>query len=198
MRDVVVIESPFASSSPLLRKAHRLYAETAMRHALLEGKVPVASHVFYTDALDDTLEDERTLGMEAGFVLGDVSKECWVFVDLGVSEGMLAGARRADERGTPIMLMSMDITYKDLIRAVMLPRTVKTAILSGAVAMVLAAVGQVVLALLAVAAGALFDKITRVHLDLTARGEMARRFHAADQEERLMGDEGGGEFPSDT
>lgn len=172
---IVVVESPFGSRSPLVRKANRLYANHLMRGVFEQGKVPIASHVFYTEALDDTVPEERLLGMAAGFHLGDLAQECWIGVDLGVSSGMTEGIIRAQERGQKLVEVSTGVTYGDLLAKVLFPRTLLTVLLSGSAAMLMTLFQHWYAAVGAVAVGAVADMLLRVHVHLTARGEMNRR-----------------------
>lgn len=172
---IVVIESPFGSRSPLVRKANRLYANHLMRAAFARGKVPIASHVFYTEALDDSVLDERLLGMAGGFLLGELGEECWIGVDLGVSSGMTEGILRAQERGQKLVEISTGLSYGDLLSKVLFPRTLLTVLLSGSVALLMGFFQHWSAAIGAVAVGAVADMLLRVHVHLTARGEMNRR-----------------------
>ena len=56
----VVLESPFSGAPPE-------YVHACIRDSLLRGEAPIASHVLYTQALDDTVPEERAAGMSAGF-----------------------------------------------------------------------------------------------------------------------------------
>ena len=95
----VVIESPFAGDF----KARNLkYALACMRDCLMRGEAPFASHVLYTQSLDDDNERERELGMNAGFVWGRAAAACLVYMDFGISAGMGRGIEFAKNSGIPI------------------------------------------------------------------------------------------------
>lgn len=87
----VVIESPFAGDT----KVNTAYARACMKHSLELGEAPFASHLLYTQCLDDEIEDERRLGIEAGLQLSRDFEMTAIYTDLGMSSGMLAGAARA-------------------------------------------------------------------------------------------------------
>lgn len=92
----IVIESPYAGH--VLR--NEVYARTCCAHALALGDAPFASHLLYTQPgiLDDTKEDERALGISAGFFWGAVAHATVVYIDLGVSDGMRKGIKEAQLR----------------------------------------------------------------------------------------------------
>jgi len=102
----VVIESPFAGDV----EANLTYARAAMADSLARGEAPIASHLLYMQPgiLDDTKPDERTLGMEAGFIWGELAEATVVYTDLGWSRGMDAGVRRARDARRPIEYRSID------------------------------------------------------------------------------------------
>lgn len=72
------------------------------RYAIMEcGVLPLTPHIFLTRFLDDNIEEERILGIQAGMQLLEESEELWVFGDV-ISEGMRAEIARATELGIPI------------------------------------------------------------------------------------------------
>jgi len=75
-----------------------------MKDCLHRGEAPYASHALYTQAgvLDDTLPEERKLGMEAGFAWRDVVEASIVYNDLGISKGMQTGIDDAIAKGRPV------------------------------------------------------------------------------------------------
>lgn len=81
----IVIESPFGGCVPL----NRAYLQACIRDALRQGNTPYASHQMLTFALDDTIPEERALGIEAGIEFRNRCNLPSVFyVDLGWSSGM--------------------------------------------------------------------------------------------------------------
>lgn len=57
------------------------------REAILQGYIPIAPHIYFTQFLDDTNETERLLGMKCGIELLPMCDELWVYKD--ASMGML-------------------------------------------------------------------------------------------------------------
>ena len=60
MREFILLESPFAGDV----EANKKYAAEAVRDSLRRGEAPFASHLFYTQFLDDDIPAERSLGIE--------------------------------------------------------------------------------------------------------------------------------------
>lgn len=95
---LVILESPYRG----IRDRHLKYLDRAMRHSLGLGEAPFASHRLYTTALDDSNEDDRDLGMRAGWAWLPVAEAVVVYQDHGISDGMLEGLVRAEMAGKPI------------------------------------------------------------------------------------------------
>ncbi len=94
----VILESPFAGN--VLRNT--IYAKAAMRDSLLRGEAPFASHLLYTQALDDLVPAERDIGILAGLAWGETAEATVVYVDLGISPGMRIGIHNATQAGRPV------------------------------------------------------------------------------------------------
>lgn len=99
----VVIESPYAGDV----ETNVIYARRAMHFALLAGAAPFASHLLYTQCLNDNDPDERELGIAAGLSFVADCDETWVFTDYGISEGMRRGMKAAVAAGRPIRKLSI-------------------------------------------------------------------------------------------
>ena len=99
---LVYLETPYAAATPEGIAANEAYARACMADCLRRGEAPLASHLLYTQQgiLDDTISEERALGMEAGFAWATKSGAASVFyVDRGWSRGMLIGEVRAYKDG---------------------------------------------------------------------------------------------------
>lgn len=101
----VIIESPFAGAVA----RNQNYARLCCAHALALGDAPFASHLLYTQdgILDDTIEDERELGITAGLIWGAVAETSCVYIDLGVSGGMRRGIADARYCHRPVEIRSI-------------------------------------------------------------------------------------------
>jgi len=94
----VALETPFAGDV----KENIDFARACMKDCLLRGEAPFASHLLYTQVLDDTNSEERKLGMEMGKVIEAGLDKSVVYTDLGISEGMAWGIQKAKEAGRPV------------------------------------------------------------------------------------------------
>lgn len=92
----IVIESPLSSPSPEGRARNIVYAKAAMRFVINLGHAPFASHLLYTQVLDDADPEQRDIGIRAGLALGGALDERWFFLDFGMSQGMHLGLDAAD------------------------------------------------------------------------------------------------------
>ncbi|MBR9705891.1 hypothetical protein GOV14_02540 [Candidatus Pacearchaeota archaeon] len=111
MEKLVILESPFNGNFD----ANIEYARKCMRDCFLRGEYPFASHLLYTQKgiLDDTIPDERKLGIEAGLTWGKFAQKTVVYTDLGISGGMKQGIARAGKEGRNVeyrTLESMDLS----------------------------------------------------------------------------------------
>lgn len=97
----VILESPYAGN--VARNEH--YARLALHDCLVRhGEAPIASHLLYTqpNVLDDTVPEERKLGIEAGLLWGDLAEMTVIYEDFGYSSGMKYGIERANAAKRPI------------------------------------------------------------------------------------------------
>ncbi len=101
---LVIIESPFAASAAYTQAHHEAYARACMADCLSRGEAPYASHLLYTQpgVLDDTIPEQRKLGMLAGFAWRAACDTTVVYQDLGMSGGMVAGVQSAKDRGNKV------------------------------------------------------------------------------------------------
>jgi hypothetical protein len=101
---LAVIESPYAGEV----ERNLRYLRAAMADCLSRGEAPYASHGLYTQpgVLDDTIAEERELGIRAGFAVAkailDVGGKVAMYVDLGTSPGMQAAFERHSREGRVI------------------------------------------------------------------------------------------------
>lgn len=94
----VIIESPFAGDVA----KNLSYLKECIKDSLRRGEAPFASHLFYTQVLDDTISEERHLGMAAGFAWMAKADMVVVYHDLGISPGMEKGIQTAEKLDLPI------------------------------------------------------------------------------------------------
>lgn len=118
---LVIIESPYAGPTPEAVAANVAYARACLLDSLLRGEAPIASHLLYTQVLDDTVPVQRALGIAAGLawrkavafqppdrmemILTGVSMTEFTpvlpafYVNRGMSHGMLAAAALYQNEG---------------------------------------------------------------------------------------------------
>ena len=97
---LVIIESPYAGDI----KTNTRYARACMRDSLERGEAPFASHLLYTQKgiLKDDKPEERNQGIAAGFAWGKLAYKTVVYVDLGISKGMIMGIKKALKEGKQV------------------------------------------------------------------------------------------------
>jgi hypothetical protein len=109
MSKISIIESPFSGDQVL----NIQYARRAMRDSIQRGEIPYASHLLYTQVLNDDEPTERALGMAIGqqmlriiaagvFSNSTFGAVCAVYDDLGLSPGMKQGIEWAAKHGIQI------------------------------------------------------------------------------------------------
>ena len=97
---LVILESPFAGNI----RENVLYARACVRDSLKRGEAPIASHLLYTQVgiLNDTIPEERELGIAAGLAWKRVAEASVIYTDRGITNGMKAGIKTAEEAGIPV------------------------------------------------------------------------------------------------
>lgn len=95
----VIIESPYRADTPEGIAKHEAYARAAMLDCLRRGEAPYASHLLYTQVLDDATPEEREAGISAGLAWQIAASYVVVYADLGISEGMRRAIDLALGRG---------------------------------------------------------------------------------------------------
>lgn len=111
MKKLVILESPYAGTSrfKIIRLFQRWqnvrYARACLRHSVMQGEAPIASHLLYTQpgVLNDNDPIERAMGIEAGLAWRGVAMATVVYTDRGISDGMEYGIKAAKESGIPII-----------------------------------------------------------------------------------------------
>ena len=93
-----ILESPFASNV----ERNRLYAIACAQDMLSRGEAPFASHLMYPQLFPKYSEEERQRGMAAGRVWIPAAELSVVYIDLGLTEGMLRGIAKAEAEGVPV------------------------------------------------------------------------------------------------
>lgn len=102
---LVVVESPYAGDV----QANERYAKVCVLDCLGRGESPIASHLLFTmpGVLDDIDPHERRLGIRAGHAWMRAADAVVVYVDRGITNGMLDGIAVAKELGVPVEYRKM-------------------------------------------------------------------------------------------
>lgn len=116
MRRRVILESPFAPANGLTVDDHVLYAIAAMGDCLQRGEAPLAFHLLYTQALDDTDHDQRSLGLEASRLWYRSAQAVVMYMDLGKSAGMAQGEALALRIGVPVEKRELGPDWRKTLR----------------------------------------------------------------------------------
>lgn len=94
---LVYIASPYAGDI----ESNTRFAVRCCQYAIKRGYTPLASHLLYPQMLDDSLPEERALGLAFGQTLLALCREMWVF-GAHISSGMACEIDYAREHGIQI------------------------------------------------------------------------------------------------
>lgn len=103
----VLVETPFSAPTVAGIVRNVAYAMLAVKDCLGRDEAPYASHLFFTQMLDDNDPNERLEGIHAGLAIGRFAARTAVYTDLGISGGMKYGIKNAEEA-------NREITYRKL------------------------------------------------------------------------------------
>ncbi len=97
---LVILESPYAGNT----EENIAYAKRAVSDCLKRGEAPIASHLLFTQPgiLEDSNPEERKLGIAVGHAWIGVADCMVVYIDRGVSKGMIQGILEAQHHSTPV------------------------------------------------------------------------------------------------
>lgn len=76
------------------------------RFAALQKKIPITPHIYFTQFLNEHLEEERALGISMGIELMEHCDELWVF-GTTISEGMQCEINWWIDSGRPLRHFSV-------------------------------------------------------------------------------------------
>lgn len=97
---LVILESPYAGNVD----QNVEYAKRAVLDCLKRGEAPIASHLLFTQPgiLDDNKPEQRALGIEAGLAWIQEADAMVVYVDNGMSRGMINAVAEAGRFSVPV------------------------------------------------------------------------------------------------
>lgn len=99
----VILESPYAGNV----EANLEYARNCLKHSIQQKEAPIASHLLYTQVLDDNILEERELGIKLGQAWMMDADAIVVYTDLGISPGMRRCINRASYFNLPVIYRSL-------------------------------------------------------------------------------------------
>ena len=102
---LIYICSPYRAENDAALQRNIDYARELTRNALLQGDVPVATHLYMTQCLDESIEGERRIGLAAGTEILRRCDAVVVGMKYGISEGMAAEIQCAKNDGILIKYM---------------------------------------------------------------------------------------------
>jgi len=103
----VILETPYAGKNWWQRIGNISYAKRCLLDCLSRGEAPFASHLLYTQVLDDKVPAQREWGIASGFAWLEIADASVVYVDRGISAGMQAGIDAARREGVLIEYRSL-------------------------------------------------------------------------------------------
>lgn len=96
-----MMEAPELAKRELVDNIDR--AKTACRLVADLGAIPICSHLFCTQFLDDSVASEREQGRRIGLEMLKDADELWCFSEY-ISEGMMAEIQEASRLGLPVRM----------------------------------------------------------------------------------------------
>ena len=106
----VILESPYGNSDPIEVEKNLIYARLALEDCLMNfDEAPFASHLLYTQVLDDQNPRQRKMGIEAGLEWGLYAYAAVFYVDRGWSEGMRQAELRHRKDQTRIITRELPV-----------------------------------------------------------------------------------------
>jgi hypothetical protein len=109
-RAAVILCSPYAGDV----EGNVSFAKQAMLDSIKRGEAPLASHLLYTQVLDDRAKDERAAGlaMEQSWLVS--AARVVVYYERGISRGMAEAVNAAERMRIPVEYRAILTIYKPI------------------------------------------------------------------------------------
>lgn len=117
MPALVILESPFKGANEKEFERNVLYAQFCVLDSLQKGEAPYASHLLYTQVLNEHDPAQRTFGIDAGLEFGKVCSKSVVYTDFGISSGMQKGIDHALRHGREVQMRTLPPELKAAFEA---------------------------------------------------------------------------------
>lgn len=105
---LVIVESPYGSTIQADRYRNVQYTHEACRDCLMRGESAWGSHIIWTQFLDDSIPEERNLGILAGLAWSRVADYHAFYTDRGWSNGMLTALQHCLDNQKAFRIRSLD------------------------------------------------------------------------------------------
>lgn len=103
----VIIESPYRGETERKTEANVAYARACLLDSLKRGEAPIASHLIYTQVLDDDDPEEREIGLKCGWAWLYAAEAVAIYTDRGISPGMKRGVNLA-------LVVGLELEYRKI------------------------------------------------------------------------------------
>ena len=106
----VIVETPYKAATQKGLKQNLEFARACAHDCLVNHhEAPFMSHLLYTQdgILDDNIPEERQDGIDAGLAWGAVAEATIVYLDRGISTGMLYGVKNAQANHRPVICRNL-------------------------------------------------------------------------------------------
>lgn len=100
---IIYICSPYRATDEAILQRNIDYAKELTRAVLLRGDVPITVHLYMTQALTESIEAERNIGLAAGREILCRCDEIFVGAKYGISSGMKAEMELAKKKDIPVV-----------------------------------------------------------------------------------------------
>ncbi len=113
--EIIDVESPYGNKDKKIVARNIRFARACLRDCLLKGEIPFASHLLYTQSgiLDDEINYERILGINAGKTLIKNANRTVVYDNYGISNGMIFGIENAKKSGRPVEYRALPNNWEE-------------------------------------------------------------------------------------
>lgn len=100
---LIYICSPYRAADREILQRNIDYAIELTRNVLLKNGVPVTTHLYMTQALTESIEKERNIGLAAGREILCRCDEIFVGAKYGISSGMKTEIELAKKKKIPVV-----------------------------------------------------------------------------------------------
>ena len=110
-RKLIYVCSPYSGNI----EYNTLIAKILSRYVVCQGYIPITPHIYFTQFMNDNIQEHRDLAFEMNFDLMDLCDQMWVFIELGqdISTGMQREIDRANEIGLKIHYFNLSDARKE-------------------------------------------------------------------------------------